>query len=43
MERAHNFIYLGPTKTTNGDCKPDILKRIGMVKENDIFEKHLER
>ena len=34
LERVQNFIYLGSTKTTNGngDCKPDILKRIGMAK-----------
>ena len=36
LERVQNFIYLGSTKTTNGDCKPDILKRIGMAKRKMI-------
>ena len=33
LERVQNFIYLGSTKTSNGDCKPAILKRIGMAKK----------
>ena len=32
LERVQNFVYLGSTKTSNGDCEPDILKRIGMAK-----------
>ena len=27
LERVNDFIYLGSTKTSNGDCKPDILRR----------------
>ena len=30
LERVNDFIYLGSTKTSNGYCKPDILRRIGI-------------
>ena len=32
LERVSDFIYLGLTKTYNGDCKADVAKRIGMNK-----------
>ena len=32
LERVNDFIYLGSTKTQNGDCKPDIVKQIAMGK-----------
>ena len=41
LERVDDFIYLGSTKTSNGDCKPDILRRIGMAKSKMIDLKNI--
>ena len=32
LERVYDFIYLGSTKTFNGDCKADVARRIGIAK-----------
>ena len=36
LERVDDFIYLGSTKTSNGDCKPDIVRRIAMGKSKMV-------
>ena len=41
LERVNDFIYLGSTKTSNGDCKPDILRRIGMAKSKMVDLKNI--
>ena len=41
LERVDDFIYLGSTKTSNGDCKPDILRRIGMAKSKMVDLKNI--
>lgn len=32
LERVSDFIYLGSNKTSNGDCKADVARRIVMAK-----------
>ena len=41
LERVNEFIYLGSTKTENGDCKPDIVRRIAMGKSKMIDLKNI--
>ena len=41
LERVNDFIYLGSIKTRNGDCKPDILRRIGMAKSKTVDLKNI--
>ena len=41
LERVNHLIYLGSTKTSNGDCKPDILRRIGMAKSKMVDLKNI--
>ena len=41
LERVNDFIYLGSTKTSNGDCEPDILCRIGMAKSKMVDLKNI--
>ena len=41
LERVHDFIYLGSTKTENGDCKPDIVRRIAMGKSKMVDLKNI--
>ena len=37
LEHVFDFIYLGSTKTFNGDCKADIARRIGLAKSKMIL------
>ena len=32
LGRVEDFIYLGSSKSSNGDCKPDVLRRIAQAK-----------
>ena len=41
LERVDEFIYLGSTKTSNGDCKPDIVRRIAMGKSKMVDLKNI--
>ena len=41
LERVNDFIYLGSTKTQNGDCKPDIVRGIAMGKSKMIDLKNI--
>ena len=41
LERVSEFTYLGSNKTSNGDCKPDISRRIGMAKRKMIDLRNL--
>ena len=41
LERVNDFIYLGSTKTENGDCKPDIVRRIAMGKSKMVDLKNI--
>ena len=43
LERVDDFIYLGSTKTSNGDCKPDIVRRIAMGKSKMVDLKNIWR
>ena len=36
LERVENFTYLGSSKAQNGDCKPDIVRRIAQGKTKMI-------
>ena len=41
LERVNEFIYLGSTKTSNGDCKADIVRRIAMGKSKMVELKNI--
>ena len=41
LERVFDFIYLGSTKTSNGDCKTDVARRIGMAKSKMLDLKNI--
>ena len=41
LERVDDFIYLGSTKTCNGDCKADIVRRIAMGKSKMVELKNI--
>ena len=43
LERVYDFIYLGSTKSFNGDCKPDVARRIGIAKSKMIDLKNIWR
>ena len=41
LERVDDFVYLGSTKTFNGDCKIDVARRIGMAKSKMVDLKNI--
>ena len=41
LERVFDFIYLGSTKTHNGDCKNDVVRRIAMAKSKMVDLKNI--
>ena len=41
LERVENFTYLGSSKAQNGDCKPDIVRRIAQGKTKMIALKNI--
>ena len=41
LERVFDFIYLGSTKTSIGDCKTDVARRIGMAKSKMLDLKNI--
>ena len=41
LERVSDFIYLCSNKTSNGDCKADVARRIGMAKTKRVELKNM--
>ena len=41
LGRVDDFIYLGSLKASNGDCKPDVLRRIALAKSKMINLKNI--